>query len=528
MRTETPFIIAIDGPAGSGKTTTAQLVSRALGFIYIDTGAMYRAVAYAVIDNGIPVSDSAAICRLLAGLRITFDIVDSDQHTFLNGIDIEHEIRSEAMSRAASEISRIPCVREEMVRLQRDQARRSPGSVLEGRDIGTVVFPDARCKFYLVADVGTRARRRHAQLLALGRTADLAAVEREILERDHNDAHRDHSPLRRANDAVEIDTTNLTIEGQVDEILRIVSAFRKRAAAHPDVRITIDTSAGFCWGVVRTIDIAERELQNGNRLVSLGDIIHNPREIERLHDLGMETISHDDIAGLEPGTKILIRAHGEPSSTYRQVRSRGFELVDATCPIVAKLQERIRKFYDEGFQVVIFGKKDHAEVIGLRGVCGNDCIVIKSLDEAKTLVQLDRRTVLFSQTTMDKPTFHAITDWLKARISELVVGSMEDLAIEFHAKDTICGQVSGREQKLRAFAAENDVMLFVAGRKSSNGRVLFDICREANPNTHFVEDLADIEPAWITGARRIGITGATSTPHWFMREVRDTLFTLIQ
>lgn len=284
--------------------------------------------------------------------------------------------------------------------------------------------------------------------------------------------------------------------------------------------VTIDPTAGFCWGVVRTIDVAEEELRGGSRLVSLGDIIHNPKEIERLDTLGMQTIDHATMEQLPDGTKVLIRAHGEPASTYRLAREKGIELVDATCPIVTKLQERIRKYYDDGWQVVIFGKKEHAEVIGLRGVCNDDCIVIKTLDEAREQVSLERKTVLFSQTTMDKTSFHAIREYLRERVAEFQEGSMEEIATDFHAKDTICGQVSGRDKKLRAYAAAQDLMIFVAGRKSSNGKVLFGISKEANPNTQFIEDVNEIDPAWFDGVERVGISGATSTPHWLMEQVK--------
>ncbi len=286
------------------------------------------------------------------------------------------------------------------------------------------------------------------------------------------------------------------------------------------MNVRIDPTAGFCWGVVRTIDIAEEELRGGGSMVSLGDIIHNPKEISRLDDLGLRTVDHAQLEQLPDGTRVLIRAHGEPASTYRRARELGLQLIDATCPIVTKLQERIRKYYLEDWQVVIFGKKEHAEVIGLRGVCNDECVVIQTLDEARETVDLTRRTVLFSQTTMDKATFQEIREFLRSRVTEFHEGSMEEIATTFHAKDTICGQVSGRDKKLRAFAAENDVMVFVAGRKSSNGKVLFHICLEANPRTHFVEDVKEIEPAWFEGAERVGISGATSTPHWLMNEIK--------
>lgn len=299
--------------------------------------------------------------------------------------------------------------------------------------------------------------------------------------------------------------------------------------------VTIDRQSGFCWGVVRTVQIAEEQLtqpqlaqsnsesQRRNVYV-LGHIIHNPKEIERLAAKGLTTISVEDFPSIaHSGAKVIIRAHGEPPATYRAAWEHGIELVDATCPVVTKLQERVRKFYDQGYQVVIFGKKDHAEVLGVRGVVRDDCIVVKSVDEALATVDVSKKTVLFSQTTMDRPTLYAIRDALKQRVSELVVDSMESIATEFHAKDTICGQVSGRESQLADYARGNDVIIFVAGRTSSNGKVLFDVAKAANPRTYFIEDVTEIDPLWLHGAERIGISGATSTPQWHMEEVADYL-----
>jgi 4-hydroxy-3-methylbut-2-enyl diphosphate reductase len=285
--------------------------------------------------------------------------------------------------------------------------------------------------------------------------------------------------------------------------------------------VTVDSHSGFCWGVVRTIDIAEDELAESPELYSLGPIIHNPVEIERLRAEGLETVTLDDLPRLR-GKKVLIRAHGEPPSTYALARRSGVTLVDATCPVVTKVQERIRKFYDQGYQIVIFGKKDHAEVIGLLGHTDNKAVVVRTVEEAAA-IDASRKTVLFSQTTMDKETFAKIAEILRARVREFVVGTFEESAIDFHAKDTICGQVSGRDAKLRQFASANDVMVFVAGRSSSNGKVLFDICRQANPRTHFVEDEKELDPAWFAGVGRVGISGATSTPQWLMERVKTAI-----
>jgi 4-hydroxy-3-methylbut-2-enyl diphosphate reductase len=190
--------------------------------------------------------------------------------------------------------------------------------------------------------------------------------------------------------------------------------------------------------------------------------------------------------------------------------------------VVTKVQERIRKFFDTGYQIVIFGKNDHAEVIGLVGQTNGEAIVIKSVDEIGK-VDPGRKTVLFSQTTMDKATFYEISRLLKEKIKEFEVGTFEESAIEFHTKDTICGQVSGRDKKLREFAAAHDVMVFVAGRNSSNGKVLYDICRDANPRTFFIEEESELEKAWFEGVSTAGITGATSTPQWLMERVKDAI-----
>lgn len=309
--------------------------------------------------------------------------------------------------------------------------------------------------------------------------------------------------------------------------------------------VNVDTHSGFCWGVVRAVDFAEAELgevdsrqsivdSQDAKLYSLGDIIHNPVEIDRLGQLGLATISHADFERIaaensEKGisTKVLIRAHGEPPATYSELNRLGIEYIDATCPVVTKVQERIKKFYDKGYQVVIFGKKDHAEVIGLRGVVNDEAIVIKTVEEALAKVLLDKPTVLFSQTTMDKPTFYAIRDVLKAKIRDFVVGTMEEDAVEFHAKDTICGQVSGREKKLIEFSQAHDVIVFVAGRTSSNGKVLHDIAKSVNPRTYFIEMDKELDPAWFVGMSSVGITGATSTPMWLMDQVRDSIYKLV-
>jgi 4-hydroxy-3-methylbut-2-enyl diphosphate reductase len=300
------------------------------------------------------------------------------------------------------------------------------------------------------------------------------------------------------------------------------------------MNVTIDANSGFCWGVVRTVQIAEQYLEKYDNVYVLGHIIHNPKEIERLQQKGLQTIHVEDFERIAASAKasptahgttprVLIRAHGEPPETYRKAFELGIELIDATCPVVTKLQERVRKFYDQGYQVVVFGKKDHAEVIGVRGVCNDECIVVKSVQEGLDSVNVERKTVLFSQTTMDRPTFYALRDALQARVKELVVDTMQNIAVEFHAKDTICGQVSGREDKLAAFAATQDIMLFIAGHESSNGKVLYNVAKASNPRTYFIEDIQELQESWFDGVSNVGISGATSTPQWLMEKLKKAV-----
>lgn len=288
------------------------------------------------------------------------------------------------------------------------------------------------------------------------------------------------------------------------------------------MKVTVDNNSGFCWGVVRTVDIAEQELAESGKLYSLGEIIHNPVEIDRLGEKGLKTIRHEDLLNVKDA-KVLIRAHGEPPETFKKMKEWGIDVIDATCPVVTKVQERIRKFYDKGYQIVIFGKKDHAEVIGLVGHTMGTAIVIKSLEELNK-IDFTKRTVLFSQTTMDKATFYAIRDAIKERITaEFEVGTFEEMAIDFHAKDTICGQVSGRDKKLREFALSNDVIIFVAGRMSSNGKVLYEIAKSENAKTYFVENESELSDEWFDGCKTVGISGATSTPQWLMERVKKAI-----
>ncbi len=291
--------------------------------------------------------------------------------------------------------------------------------------------------------------------------------------------------------------------------------------------ISIDDTAGFCWGVVRTIEKVEQCLEEykDKKVYVLGEIIHNPSEIERLESKGLKTLSKDDLNSFNPDNSVvIIRAHGEPPSTYRQAESINLELVDATCPLVKNLQNNVKKYFDNQYQIIIFGKFNHAEVVGLRGVCDDKCVVISSKEEALEKVDFSKKTVLFSQTTMDKTKFHTIAKALQERfLAENPNLTEDEINSIFKKKDTICKYVSNRSETLTNFAKSNDIVIFVAGRNSSNGKSLFTICNNANPNTHFIENIYEIEKRWFADTKRIGITGATSTPQWYLVSVKEEI-----
>ncbi|MCC8146051.1 MAG: 4-hydroxy-3-methylbut-2-enyl diphosphate reductase [Bacteroidales bacterium] len=280
--------------------------------------------------------------------------------------------------------------------------------------------------------------------------------------------------------------------------------------------VEIDQDSGFCFGVVNAIKNAEQELASESDLYCLGDIVHNSQEVARLKKKGLHTINHEDLKQIKD-KKVLLRAHGEPPSTYTIAQQNNIRIVDATCPVVLQLQKRIKKQYlisdPDKTQIVIFGKIGHAEVNGLVGQTEGKAIVIETKEDLGKL-DYNKDIYLFSQTTKSIDDFNEIVEEIQSRIGEKVA---------FHSFDTICRQVSNRIPNIRKFAAKHDLVLFVAGEKSSNGKVLLAECRKANANTYLISSPDDIQPEWLDGIRSVGICGATSTPKWLMEEVAEQL-----
>lgn len=279
-----------------------------------------------------------------------------------------------------------------------------------------------------------------------------------------------------------------------------------------NLKVEIDDNSGFCFGVVYAIQMAEDILDEKGHLYCLGDIVHNDEEVERLRKKGLKIITHEDFDTLR-GETVLIRAHGEPPETYKKALDQDIELIDASCPVVLKLQNRVREAYNADEQIMIYGKHGHAEVIGLKGQTNGNAIVIEHFDELEQY-DLPKKIQLYSQTTKRTKNLYALRDKLVEK------------GIEVSFNDTLCRQVSNRDIQLREYAKRFNIIIFVSGKKSSNGKVLFDVCKDVNPNTYFISSKDELQKEWFAENDSVGICGATSTPQWQMDEIKETILAL--
>jgi len=280
------------------------------------------------------------------------------------------------------------------------------------------------------------------------------------------------------------------------------------------MKVEIDRRSGFCFGVINAIKEAENELSREGKLYCLGDIVHNGKEVERLEKMGLQSISKEKYFTLS-NCRVLIRAHGEPPETYEYARANNIELIDATCPVVITLQEKVKGSYlqnnHQQGQVVIYGKKGHAEIIGLNGQTQNNAIILENTDDVEK-IDPDRPVALYSQTTKRIEDFYDIAQRVKAKMHP---------GVQVEIKDTICRQVSNRVPNLKKFATQFDLILFIAGEKSSNGKYLYTICKEENPKSYKIANIEEIDPEWFSGVESVGICGATSTPNWLMEKAAN-------
>ena len=286
------------------------------------------------------------------------------------------------------------------------------------------------------------------------------------------------------------------------------------------MEVNIDKYSGFCFGVVYAIQMAEDILQKEDKLYCLGDIVHNNKEVERLYNMGLEVITHEDLKTLSD-CKVLIRAHGEPPSTYNIALENNIQLLDASCPVVLKLQHQIKEGYEDikniDGQIIIFGKEGHAEVIGLLGQTQNTAILVKTSQDLEK-VDFSKPIYIYSQTTKSPEGYRKIVDLISERIKQEGGDN-----VKYVVHDTLCRQVSGREPQLKTFSKQHDVIIFVSGRKSSNGKMLYQSCKNENKNSYFISDIDELRFSWFSGAKTVGICGATSTPRWLMEDVQKAI-----
>jgi 4-hydroxy-3-methylbut-2-enyl diphosphate reductase len=290
------------------------------------------------------------------------------------------------------------------------------------------------------------------------------------------------------------------------------------------MKVTIDKYSGFCFGVVYAIQMAEDILEKEDQLYCLGDIVHNNKEVDRLNDMGLKIIDHDDLKDIFD-CKVLIRAHGEPPETYAIALENNIQLLDASCPVVLKLQHQIKEGYEDikeiDGQVVIFGKEGHAEVTGLLGQTKNEAIIVTTIQDLEK-VDFSKSIYIYSQTTKSPKAYKVISDVIAERV-KLAAGEN----VKYIVHDTLCRQVSGREPQLKQFSKDNEVIVFVSGQKSSNGKMLYQSCKEENDNSYFISDEDEINADWFNGIDSVGICGATSTPRWLMEDVQNTIENIV-
>lgn len=484
----TKIIIAIDGPAASGKSTAAKLLAQKLGYVYLDTGAMYRASALAAQRADIAMDDEAALAKLMQHIQLDISFTNLENQIFLAGEDVSVEIRKPEISMLASNISRLKSVREKMVELQRRMGK-DGGVILDGRDIGTVVFPDAQLKFFLDAPVELRAERRYKELLSKGQNALFEEVLSEMKQRDLQDSSRALAPLVAASDAIHIDTSAFGIQELSEELYRY---FVAQAAEKRIVRLA--PYSGFCFGVRRALQLALDASREYGRIYTLGELIHNPQVVEEMANQGVMVAK--DIADLREAI-VVIRSHGISKEQLEVLNASGNTIIDATCPYVKRTHELIQKANEEGYPVIILGDPNHPEVIGIKSYGDENTVVYEPAQKLPALI--GKKYCVISQTTQ------------KLENLEALVNKLLPLCNDLKIYNSICLATTQRQNASEALAQDSDIMIIIGGKNSSNTKMLANLCQKYTECIH-IETEDELQESHLKGKWRIGLAAGASTP----------------
>jgi|GEM_PF-11546 len=541
--------IAIDGPAGAGKSTIAKKVAASLGCVYVDTGAMYRAMALYLHRRGLKPEDAAddpdgftaRVSAECVNADISIAYRNGEQVVLLEGENVSSLIRTEQVSNMASVSSAVGPLRVKLVELQQKLAA-STSVVMDGRDIGTVVLPDAAVKIYLTASVEERARRRYLEYKEknVDPLPPISEIEQDIAQRDHRDMTRENSPLRRAEDAVLVDSSDMTIDEVCETILNIynVKCFGtgaelpdtirrpadlahglEHAVLHRPVVITAAT-AGFCSGVQKAVDTVYEEAGKGGRIYTYGPVIHNEVVVDDLARRGVRVIrSPEEIGRIRESADgsgdtatIVIRSHGVPKTLFEQIRASGANCVDTTCTFVKRIHEIVEKESREGKQIVIIGNHGHAEVEGTMGWSVTPAIVLETADEAENVsLPLETPLCVVAQTTFNGSKFEELVAILRKKGYNVLMNN------------TICNATRLRQSEARTISSIADVMIVIGGKGSSNTAKLYEICKAECERTFYVQTVDDLSLRLSGTEKIIGITAGASTPKNIIEEVQNNV-----
>lgn len=486
------LIIAIDGPAASGKSTTARRLARRLGYVYLDTGAMYRACALQAKQSGISLEDPDAVLAMLEQLDIRIETSGDENVILLGGKDVSQDIRANAISKLSSDISALPAVRYRMVELQRELGAQG-GVILDGRDIGTFVFPDADLKFFLTAAPEIRARRRWLELQQKGVTQEFDEVLRELQERDKNDSSRALAPLAIAADAIVVDTGSLSVEEQVDTLHALVRAHQE------DIKVRLAEHSGFCFGVRRALRMAREARQDGAGVCTLGELIHNPHIVR---ELAAEGIGVAGSAAEISNSKVVLRSHGVSKQELASLKAGNNQIIDATCPYVERAQQLVASKPE--IPVLILGDPEHPEVRGMLSYGNSLTRVVRPGEDPGG--ESWNTLCIVCQTTQKLANLEFLVLKVLPRCQELIV------------YNTICSATSLRQEAAVALARVSDLMVVIGGHNSANTRMLQDLCSRETRSLH-VEEASELTEADLAGVQTIGLAAGASTPEEAIWEV---------